>query len=866
MNSRKTKLIIIVALCLVVICLTVGYAILSANLNISGQASVNGGRWDVVFLKNDAKVVGEGRAKCNLGTIENSSIKDLTVSLEEAGDSCTFTIPIQNTGTVEAYLTDVVGKDNSLTFNSTSVSDIEKIKPLVTYEVKYGDMQINSQTDFSKIPVLKADAKETVTLKAMINADDSIGKTNPITIGGFDRTFVFNSNSLEEGSTDSVVPLGSPNKPVLNGDMIPVYYEKTSDTTGNWVKADTTNSDNNWYDYDSQKWANAVTVKNTVKDLSGNNNDGVVHGAVVGNGEASFDGEDDYIDVGLAGHDFRQITYVVKFTLHHYISDHHQIIIGNTENAGASIQLSSDDNKRLLFMVLDNNTGTYLKVSSDASLIDLEKEYIVVGTCDGGSMKLYLNGTLVAENKKSINIRNSISRVLIGADPSDNFGFDSPSNISVNDGLVFDKSLTEEEIKQHYSNEVTLGETKPLVYYNFEDANREYYKEAKAGTTISMDDINTMWVWIPRYSYTIKQPYGKASSENENPTQALPGEIDVKFIPSTITETGSAQYTEASPRNWRTNAAFDFDNKKRAGIWVAKFEPTGTLGSACVNDTCDINTVTIKPSTASIRFQKVSSFFYMARSMQKVDNPYGFSSTSGDLHMIKNDEWGAVAYLSQSKYGKYGNSAYTGANKEIYQNKSSDYITGNSNGTPSISTINTQYTYNNLTNLGTGAGQAGPGASTTGTIYGVYDMSGGAYEYVMAAIAYDNDDLVPMSGNNSTGTSNSGFNGKFNDGTDYNAGIPFPNIKYYTMYKTQNPNSSDFTNSLSACGNSVCYGCALSETKSWYDDVALFVSSYYPWVQRGGYYGDKLDAGIFDAGYGHGGSYNSYSCRLALVS
>ncbi len=36
--------------------------------------------------------------------------------------------------------------------------------------------------------------------------------------------------------------------------------------------------------------------------------------------------------------------------------------------------------------------------------------------------------------------------------------------------------------------------------------------------------------------------------------------------------------------------------------------------------------------------------------------------------MMKNDEWGAVAYLSKSKYGKQ--------NEEVWINNSSSYITG----------------------------------------------------------------------------------------------------------------------------------------------------------------------------------------------
>jgi hypothetical protein len=37
---------------------------------------------------------------------------------------------------------------------------------------------------------------------------------------------------------------------------------------------------------------------------------------------------------------------------------------------------------------------------------------------------------------------------------------------------------------------------------------------------------------------------------------------------------------------------------------------------------------------------------------------YGFDTqgtSSMDTHMLKNTEWGIVAMLSQSKYGKYGN-------------------------------------------------------------------------------------------------------------------------------------------------------------------------------------------------------------------
>ena len=76
--------------------------------------------------------------------------------------------------------------------------------------------------------------------------------------------------------------------------------------------------------------------------------------------------------------------------------------------------------------------------------------------------------------------------------------------------------------------------------------------------------------------------------------------------------------------------------------------------------------------------------------------------------MMKNDEWGAVAYLSKSRYGK-------GA--EVDRNGNSSYYTGGGSGNAYVNNV---------------------GQSTTGTVYGAYDMSGGAWEYVAAYV--DNGD------------------------------------------------------------------------------------------------------------------------------
>ena len=372
--------------------------------------------------------------------------------------------------------------------------------------------------------------------------------------------------------------------------------------------------------------------------------------------------------------------------------------------------------------------------------------------------------------------------------------------------------------EQKWANAVTVS-----------SSTRESYKSASVGTVINMDDIETMWVWIPRYSYSIASIdgtnyYGRqVACESNSPTQALPGEIDIKFVRVNVKEKGTARYNINEGMNsnsWYTPDAFTFGDEELSGIWVGKFETSSSNPDAEYGggDTTTLDPI-IKPNVISWRNISISNAFNVSIKMNDAGNRYGFSS-SVDTHMMKNSEWATVAYLSQSRYGKLGNTDFSNANKEIYQNKSDQYITGCSYGEPSNGNTDygCHYTYDIDIN--------GTGSSTTGNIYGIYDMSGGAWEFIMA---------------------------------NYN-GIGMENIiidsKYYDQYTSDNTNT--------ACSGKICLSHALSETNNWYNDSWTMVNSAYPWIVRGGYYGDKTDAGIFHYyNYISSGRYNG-SFRLVL--
>ena len=363
------------------------------------------------------------------------------------------------------------------------------------------------------------------------------------------------------------------------------------------------------------------------------------------------------------------------------------------------------------------------------------------------------------------------------------------------------------------------------------------------GVTVNKDDILAYYVWIPRYKY-------KIWSVDNNDKKGKEQEIEIVFENKNDSKTLGTQIGE-----YRTHPAFTFGGVELNGIWVGKFETTGTA-----------DTPTIKPNVQSLRGQKISTQF--ATSQKLGTSAYG-STSKVDSHMMKNSEWGAVAYLSHSKYG---------VNREVYINNSSDYYTGRSGGNVGGSTaINTVYTDRTETTQYVGPGfytwdgylleyntqnkttthDISKVASTTGNITGVYDMSGGVWEYVMGVFA--NSDGILWSG--SSTTSNSGFTGLLGSNGSSYTGVDFPNSKYYDVYKAANGTS---INALTACDGGICYGHGLSEVNKWHGDYASFVNANFPWFLRGGH--SSLDAGAGAFGFNDNGghAYNGYGFRSVV--
>lgn len=419
----------------------------------------------------------------------------------------------------------------------------------------------------------------------------------------------------------------------------------------------------------------------------------------------------------------------------------------------------------------------------------------------------------------------NIQGYYVKKDDIGNIAIESTTDCPLNITVELPKGLTPVIYKNN--NWVIISEDSEewYDYENQEWANAVILSNEtkKIGDSIKVDgsnpDVYAMFVWIPRYEYRIEGAYGIHSDGTEG-TSELPGEVKINFISKSKT----------TPSNgYIVHPAFIFGEEQLNGIWVGKFEIShNTIGNSseknnlkCSTENCQIaDGIRILPNVYSLKYNNISNFFFAIRSMSREGNAFGIVD---DTHMIKNSERGAVVYLSQSKYGKYGNPNYEGVDKEIYTNNSGSfwshpYYTGRSSG----SSKNTSYTSQGACKYDNTENNCGIGASTTGNITGIYDMSYGSWEYAMGVYSNEFGDL--WSGYSEE--HNSGFTGKLGyAGTDY-IGVSFPESKYYDLYQSTSGTNISLT---TACNGGICYGHALSETYKWYNRSISVVSSSWPW-------------------------------------
>ena len=183
-----------------------------------------------------------------------------------------------------------------------------------------------------------------------------------------------------------------------------------------------------------------------------------------------------------------------------------------------------------------------------------------------------------------------------------------------------------------------------------------------ANAKVTIEGIDSYFVWIPRYAYKINYTDPNNISAG--------GTIDVKFLKGTsnIAADGTiCKYADDSTLNKETDyiihPAFTSNvdlggwRNEITGIWVGKYE------SSLVNKLDGRNIITSDTATGNIIVDKENNIDKAIAIQEeksswticRIGNMYISAkayATELNSHMLKNSEWGAVAYLTHSKYRK----------------------------------------------------------------------------------------------------------------------------------------------------------------------------------------------------------------------
>lgn len=388
-----------------------------------------------------------------------------------------------------------------------------------------------------------------------------------------------------------------------------------------------------------------------------------------------------------------------------------------------------------------------------------------------------------------------------------------------------------------------------LEWYNYVDGSAEGKGDIKISRWANAKNLKdgSYFVWIPRFEYKMT---------NEHTNQA--GIITVNFIDASQVQPSTSGY-KIHPAFTNGNGNYDKGewDDEIPGFWIAKYEmgmetslnnkQWKGIEAAYIRSSKQGNRLTtdkIDLDGNKVYIRGVSKPNYYSWNCIGISNAYTNSKLydeKNQSHLIKNSEWGAVAYLAHSQFGR--NSNKVGMNTFYYNLNGFSKLTGF--GSASNEQVYRKYDEN------TYKGSYGMGASTTGNLYGVYDMNGANWEYV-AAYFSDNSN-VKKYGKSLIEETNSSTS-----------------TKYVTIYPGEKA-------SISSCYGSWdnIYGDAIYETSkstglgcTWFYSYADGdTAEKEPFILRGGSFRDGSLSGIFafrdDTGVSN---YQNNGYRVVLIA
>ena len=192
-NKKKNSIIILL---LVILTITIGYGLLSSNLNIVGTSNINNANWDVHW--NNVAVTEESVTGTQVTTaahiITGNTEVEYSITLDTPGDFYEFTVDAVNAGSIDA----MIGSFSNKVFESNGTTE-RTLPEYLAYTVTYEDGIAVANNH-----LLSANTTETykvrVEYKTDINANQLPSATDTL-------VFKFNINYVQADSNSINRPL-----------------------------------------------------------------------------------------------------------------------------------------------------------------------------------------------------------------------------------------------------------------------------------------------------------------------------------------------------------------------------------------------------------------------------------------------------------------------------------------------------------------------------------------------------------------------------------------------------------------------------------------------------------------------------------
>ena len=360
------------------------------------------------------------------------------------------------------------------------------------------------------------------------------------------------------------------------------------------------------------------------------------------------------------------------------------------------------------------------------------------------------------------------------------------------------------------------------------------------------------WVWIPRYAYKIESGCYTSTAGTitikflKETSNKDASNTEIKTTYPTVSSTGAMQDYVVHPSftNGTSNHFMNGEWRDNiAGYWVAKYAAgfqasttdasdatkvvngndtivyssekytanntytaTAIFGSAIANT--EMSYPVFKPLTYAYNCITTGETYTLSRKIATASNFYGLNSTKTDSHQMKNSEWGAVAYLAQSSFGR--NKTEITINSKNLNNSSKNIyaVTGYAESTAN-----------------------GVDASTTNNMSGIFDLSGCVWERTAGYITNGTDNLKYASSFVAITTANASAYQTLS--TEY--------VTIYPYNSSSDVNTNNYSAYLGKKSTTYGFGDAVLEisisganSTGWNLDYSFYPYSVWPFFEYGG--------------------------------